>query len=54
MKALFGIALSVILLTGMALAEDHSGALFQLSDDWKVAFVRKNNIWVAKGDATDQ
>ena len=54
MKSLFATGLLMILTCGLALAQEQSCALTQQTEEWKLAFVRNNNIWVSKGDGTDQ
>jgi len=54
MKSLFAIELLMILTCGLALAQEQSPALAQPTEEWKLVFVRNNNIWVAKGNGTDQ
>ncbi len=54
MKSLFAIGLLMILTCDLALAQEQSCALTQQTEEWKLAFVRNNNIWVSKSDGTDQ
>ena len=47
MKSLFAIGLLMILLSGLALAQEQSPAFAQRTEEWKLAFVRDGNIWIA-------
>jgi Tol biopolymer transport system component len=54
MKRVLGITLLLIGLSSLAIAENQYRPLSESLRPWKLAFVRDNNIWVSKGDGTDQ
>lgn len=48
------IALLILGLSSLALAEDQYRPSPETLRPWKLAFVRDNNIWISNGDGTDQ
>jgi Tol biopolymer transport system component len=54
MRRFFLITMLLVGLSGLAAAGDHGRPVSATLRSWKLAFVRNGDIWVSKGDGTDQ